>query len=304
MSKDALKRAALVLAVLVVGWGAFALFRGDLSDEPVGFTLPTVPAGDVTRIEIQSPDDTLTLALGPAGRWTVNARPASQAALDETFEALADTAYATELVARNPASHERLGVDTAGGRHVVFLSGDEVLLDLWVGDTGRDFQSRYLRLEGDSAVYLFRGRLANLLARGMDAWRDRQIASVTPDSVGAISWVHPAEGAHTVRRTGGGWQMGGAAADSSEMDRWLDELTNLRAAAFPTPAQEDSITFASPYRRLTAIGRGGDTLLALVFDSTEAGVWVRHDSGGVVWRIDQWRAERITPPESLLTVRR
>lgn len=299
MSKETLLRAVAALAVLVVGWGAVTLFRGDLSDEPVGLALPTVLLSDVTRIEIEGPDDTLALALGPEGRWTVNARPASRTALDETFQALADSVWTAELVARNPASHARLGVDTLGGRHAVFLSGDEVLLDLWVGETGRDFESRYLRLEGDSATYLFRGRLVNLLTRRIDAWRDRQIASVARDSVAALAVTTPG-GRYAARRGETAWTVDGAASDSSQMDQLLRELEDLRAAGFPTPAQEDSITFASPRRRFAALGPAGDTLLALVFDSTQAGVWVRHDSGGTVWRIDSWRAERITPPESLL----
>ena len=306
MTPETLKRALLVLGALLVGWGVFAVFRGSLSDRPVGLEVPAVPVGEVTRIDIEGPDDTLVIALdaaAPGGRWTVNGRPASQTAVEEVFQSLADTAYSTELIAESPASHERLGVDTLGGRHVVFLSGERALLDLWVGNPGRDFESAYVRREGEEATYLFRGRLASLLARRIDAWRDRHIGGVTADSVGMVTVQTPAD-RYNVQRFGDGWLMdGGVRADTGEVRRFLEELADLRAAGFPTAAQEDSISFERPRRRLTVTGAGGDTLMALVFDSTQSGVWVRHDTGGVVWRLDPWRVNRIVPPESLLAGR-
>lgn len=303
MSLTALKRAAMVLGGLVILWGGFAVFRGSLSDPPLTFELPPVPAGEVDRIEIRGPEDSLLIRLGADLRWTVNGRPGSRAAVEEVFTALADTAWRAELVARNPGSHERLGVDSLTGRRVVFRSGDRVLLDLYLGRSGRDFQSAYVRGQGDEAVYLLRGRLANLLARRMDAWRDREIVRIPADSVGGLSVRYPA-GGYTLRRTEEGWRVNGAAADSAEVRRLLEELGSLRAGGFPTAAQEDSITFADADRRLAVLDRVGDTLAALVFDSTASGVWVRHDSGGVVWRLDAWRAGRIMPPESLLVVGR
>ena len=301
MSPDTLKRALIVLGVLLVAWGAFAVFRGSLSDRPVGLELPAVDTGEITRIDIAGPDDTLAIALD-AGGWTVNGRPASRAAVEDVFQSLADTAYTTELIARSAASHERLGVDTAGGggRRVVFLSADRAVLDLRVGNPGRDFESAYVRVTGEEPTYLFRGRLASLLARGIDAWRDRHIGGVASDSVGMVT-VQTPEKRYNVQRFGDGWLMDdGVRADSNEVRRFLEELADIRAAGFPSAAQEDSISLERPRRRLTVTGLGGDTLLALVFDSTQSGVWVRHDSGGVIWRFDQWRMGRIMPPDSLL----
>lgn len=303
MSPLALKRAAIALGVLLVLWGGFAVFRGSLGEDPAQLPLPRLSASDVDRIAVTSPTDTFTLVHEVATmHWRVNGRPASRAAVQEVFDALGDTAVATELVATSPSSHDRMGVSAARGRRIRFQKGGTVLLDLTVGDPGRDYQSAYVRVENDSAVYVYRGRLVNLLARPLEGWRDREIARVVSDSVAAVEITNP-RGRYTLRRTDAGWRVGAAAPDSNEVRRLLEELQAVRGSGFPTAAQEDSIGFRRPGRRLVARSAAGAELLHLVFDSTEAGLWVRHDSGGTIWRMDAWRADRITPPESLLVKR-
>jgi hypothetical protein len=44
----------------------------------------------------------------------------------------------------------------------------------------------------------------------------------------------------------------------------------------------------------------GDTLAALVFDSTEAGYWVRYAAGGIVYRMYGWGVDDIVPAPSRL----
>lgn len=299
MSPTVLKRVALTLAVLVVLWGAFALFRGSLSDDPETLQIRTVAVGDADRIRIVSPGDTLVLRVTGTGDWRVNGLPASRTAVEDLFAATADTAYQAELIARSAGSHERLGVDSADARHVSILRGDDVLVDLFLGSPGRDFRSTYVRPVGSEPVYLFRGRLVNLLARGLDAWRDRNIADLDPAGVTDLAIETPGS-RYALTRADDGWRMGDVAADTSTVRELLGELNPLRAAGFPSEAQLDSINFDPPDRRLTVLGAGGDTLLALVFDSTAGGIWVRHDSGGVTWRLDTWRLESLAPPESLM----
>ena len=58
--------------------------------------------------------------------------------------------------------------------------------------------------------------------------------------------------------------------------------------------------FARPGRRVSVRGAGDRPLLALTFDSTASGYWVRKAEGGTVYRLDFWQADQLTPAENAL----
>lgn len=300
MSPRALLRALGALAVLLFLWGAFALFRGSISDRATGLDLPALTAADVDRIVVQAGEDTIDLRR-VGGGWQVNGRAADAGQIDQLFAALADSAASSELIARSEGSHGRLGVDGTG-RRVRFQRGGDDLLVLVVGERGRDYQTAYLRLDASSDVFMYRGSLPGLLDRDMDAWRDRRIARVVPDSVGAVV-VERGGRAARLSRAGEAWTVGGAPADSAAVGGLLRALGDVTAIGFPAAATEDSLDFERPSRRLTVLGRGGDTVLALAFDSTGTGHWARRGSDGTVFQLDFWRVNQLTPPDSALRAR-
>lgn len=298
MSAAALRRALLALVVLVAAWAAFALFRGSVSDAPVRFGLPKLTPADVDRIVITAHGDTITLARGGAG-WLANGYPAATGAVDDLIDALSDTGVTSDLVARNAASHARMGVDSTGGRRVRFFKGERALVDLVIGNSGGSYQSAYMRRAGENDVYLVRGRLAGLAGRDLDAWRDRRIAAVPADSVRTVE-VTRGSRHWTLSRTDGGWRVGSAAADSAAVARLLQGMADVSALGFATAAQADSLDLAHPKRALTVLGPASDTLLHLVFDSTAGGTWVRRGVGGPVFKLDFWRLDQLTPSDSTL----
>jgi len=297
MSAKGLIRALAGLAALLVLWAAFALFRGSMGDAAARLTLPHLTAADVDRVLVARGSEVVTLIRGAAG-WQVNGHQADGAQIEQLFRALADTGASSELLARRATSHARLGVDSAG-RRVVFAKGVDSLLSLVVGEQGRAFQTAYLRLADDDDVFLYRGALPGLLSRDEDAWRDRRIARIPPDSVNAVIVTREGRDA-ALERTDGGWTVAGQPADTAVVGRVLRALSDLAAIGFATPAQRDSLDFARPWRRLTVLGRGGDTLLALHMDSTAAGYWVRRAGPGDVFRVDFWRLDQLMPiPDAL-----
>lgn len=297
MSVTGLIRAISILAALLVLWGAFALFRGSIGDGARGLRLPVLTAADVDSVRIAQGGDTILLARSGAG-WRANGYAADASQIDQLFRALADTGSFTELLARSASSHGRLGVDTAG-RRVDFVRGGEMLLSLVVGGQGRAFQTAYVRLADDDEAFLYRGALPGLLSRDLDAWRDRVIARLPADSVDAVT-VTRAGQAVILRREADGWRVGGRPADTAAVGRLLRALSDLSAIGFATPAEAQALDFERPWRRLAAVGRGGDTLLALDMDSTAAGYWARRARSGDVFRLDFWRLDHLTPTADVL----
>ncbi len=305
MSPTALKRAAMALVILVVLWGVAALLRGSASDEIASLALPQLTAADVDRIVIERRADTVDLVKDGA-TWQVNGWEASQTNVDELFTALGEVNDGSELVARSPSSHARMGVDAASGRRFRFMRDDDTLADFTVGDrTGRGRGGAgFVRPAGEDNVYRSAARLPRLADRGVAGWRERRIAALAVETVTLVDVVRT-DGAYALARSDSGqWTVDGAAADSMAVMRVVGAFRDLQAAGFPTPEQErDSVDVSDPYRRITLRTGPADTLLSLVFDSTETGAWVQRTSGGPVYRLDRWRIDALMPADSTLRAR-
>ncbi len=296
MSAQHLKLIAAGFAVLLLLWGASELFsRG--SDTVTGsLALPPLEQGAVDTVTVVKGADSTVLAKQSSTAWTVNGHRAALDGVNELFLALRDTVR-PELVAQDSASFGRLNVDSAAGRWLRVRGGGKPLLQLIVGARGSEYQSAYLRRPGDSHVYLWRGRLAMLMDRAADDWRDKRIAALDPDSITALE-VQRGMDRYTLKRAGKTWALNGAAADSAAAARYLERLKAITAAGFPTPRAVDS-TRARATRRLTVRGVHG-VLLTLAFDSTAGGFIVRHlagvgGEGAALYRMNLWDVDGLTP---------
>jgi len=296
MSAQQLKLIAVGLIVLLLLWGGSELLsRG--SDSVTGSVqLPALSQTDVDTISVVKGTDSIVLAKQSPTAWSVNGHRAAHDAVSDLFQALADTTRA-ELVAREPASYARLGVDSAAGRWLRLSRAAKPLLELIIGARGTDFQSVYLRRPGDTQVYLWRSGLAAVVDRPLDGWRDKRIAALEPDSIVALDVARGKE-RYVVKRVGKGWTLNGQAADSAGVARYVDRLKAITAAGFAAPAAVDSAK-ARAVRRLTVRGAHG-VLLTLAFDSTASSFLVHHlagagGEGATVYRMNFWDVDGVTP---------
>ena len=219
MSSQHLKLIAIGTAVLLLLWGGSALLsRG--SDTITGsLAVPALVEAVVDTITIVKATDSIVLvkqAPPPAPVvWTVNGHRAAPDQVRDLFQALQDTVR-PELVAQDSSSFARLNVDSAAGRWLRVRGGGggggKPLLQLIVGARGSVYPSVYVRRPGDTHVYLWRGRLAQLMDRGggVDEWRDKRIAALQPDSVESVDVARGKE-RYTLTRGPKAWVLRTAA---------------------------------------------------------------------------------------------
>ncbi len=295
MSAKHLKLIAGGLVVLLLLWGGSELLsRG--SDSVTGsLALPALTQADVDTISVVSGSDSIVLAKLSATVWSVNGHRAAPDAVGEVFQALADTAR-RELVAQAPSSFARLGVDSAAGRRLRLAHAGKPLLELIIGRAG-EYQSSYVRRPGDTHVYLWRGRLASVVDRPVDGWRDKRIAALEPDSIAALDVVRGKD-RYSLKRGGKGWTLNGQATDSAAVARYLDRLKTITAVGFAAPAAVDSAK-SRAVRRL-GVRRGRDVLLTPAFDSTTSVFLVHHlagvgGEGATLYRMNFWDVDGLTP---------
>jgi hypothetical protein len=253
----------------------------------------------VDTIVLTRATDTVILARKDSTTWTANGFPASVPAINDLLGALADTTAGSELVAERRASQAGLGVDSAGGTRMRVKSRGKTLLELVAGHRSADFSGGYARLPDQERTYLVHGRLVETATRPADDWRDHRIAEVQGDSVGSIEVSRGAK-RYTLERKGSGWALSTGTADSSRVAGFLSAYRRVEAGGFATPAQADSARFNPPDRRVRLSRRDGMPLLTLVFDSTAGGMWVRSDTGKIVYRVDSYIADQLAPADSAL----
>jgi hypothetical protein len=305
MTAKQLLRLAVILAVLLVLWGAAALARRREAAPPGrdGFRLPPNASSAADTVTLVRPGDTAVLARKDTSAWTVNGHPAAPQAVADLIAALADTAPASELVAGRKASHAALGVDSARGTRVRVRGGGRTLADFVVGRRSPDFSGGYLRRADQDSTYLMSGRLVEVLSRRSDEWRDHRIAAVADDSVAAIEISRGAR-RYALRRAGTGWTLSpGGAADSASAAALVAAYHAVEASGFASAAQADSAQFGRPDRRTRLLRKDGTPLLTLLMDSTAAGFWIRPDSGTTIYKIDSFTADRLAPADSALRAR-
>ncbi|MEE8250810.1 MAG: DUF4340 domain-containing protein [Gemmatimonadales bacterium] len=299
MNTAQLKRIVVVFVVVLLLWGTLEIVGKARDERETVSLLPAIERNDLDLVRIERESDTVELRLS-ADSWTVNGYAASSDAVRELFDAVLEPVDG-ELIATGAGVHVRMGVDSVTGKRLEFRSGEQLVAGVIFGKRGRGFNTSYVRPVDELSVYQYNGRLTSLVDRRIEDWRDKVIVQVEADSVGRVA-VRRGRERFSVERVDGGWRLNSTEeADSAAVARMLERYGSVTASGFPTEAQADSVDFRRPDRAITLLGLTGDTLAALLLDSTQAGFWVRHASGGTVYKILQWAADQLVPADSTLT---
>jgi hypothetical protein len=295
MSERALK--ALVVAVAGLGliWLAVSFLPG-------GGGGPTGPSGTlatffdgvtpeaVSNLRIQGPEGSEEVGLRrEGGEWKVNGFRADSATVARFWEAI-ESAEVGDLVASNPANHARMGVspDSAWRMELELAGGPRSIL---VGSPGSRYGTAFVRLPEEDQVYLLTGNLRSQVARPLDDWRNKRVASVDTTAVWRIE-VEREEDGFSLERADSLWALGdGGDANPSSVRGILGEMARLDATGF----HEEGDSLPSLEATVRAVGQGGEVYLTLEIGSGEGDRWARAEGDSIIYRLPSWRVSRILP---------
>jgi hypothetical protein len=300
MSSKQLMRLVVALVVALGLWAGFAFTRHARTDHDAGLSLARIDTSAVDTMAFVTGTDSIVAVRGPAGAWRVNGHPASTSMVNQALAALVDTANWSELAAQSRASQAAMGVSADSGQRVHITASRGPGLDLVTGHQTSDYSGIFVRRPADSAVYALHGPLSQAVGHSLSDWRDRTVTTVVPDSVARIEIEH--RGAHyALIRSGTTWRLAdGATADSAAVAQLLQRFHPLMATGFATAAQADSLHFGHPVARVRLYAGSASPVSALAFDSTNANVWVRADTGQTVYTLDTWTLGGLVPSEQSL----
>lgn len=296
MSERALKRLVGALAVVFALWiVAYLITRGGGSiDAPsdVGAAFDGLNETSVTMVRFIHPSDTVELRREPDG-WRVNGFRADSGSVARFFEA-ASAAEANDLVATNPANHERMGVAGDSANSVQIEIGGETRTVL-VGNTGPRPATAYARMPDEDDVYLLEGGLRAHVVRNLDDWRNRRMVSIDTSLVSRIA-VQRNDDDYAVVRGDSAWTFeDGSPVGERGVENLLQQFGGaLVAAGFV--ADGDSLAALPQSGSTTAYSESGDVLAQVTIGSGSGELWAMAAGDSVRYRIATFRADLIAPP--------
>lgn len=301
MSERALKRLVGALAVVFGLWlVAYLVTRGGGSiDAPSEITavFDGVDTASVTAVRFIHPTDTVELRR-EGDEWRVNGFRADSGSVARFFESVGE-AGGGDLVATNPANHERMGVAGDSLRTLEIDVGGETRT-LLIGNAGPRFSTAYARRPGSDNVFLLEGGLRTDVVRRLDDWRNRRMLAIDTSLVRRVAVDREGEG-YTVVRGDSAWTFeDGSPVVDAQIQNVLQQLGgSLVAAGFVSDG--DSLAALPPAGSLVAYGASGDVLAEVTVGSGTGERWATVAGDSVRYRIASFRANLVTPPLESMT---
>ncbi len=292
-----MNRIGLLIAALLVLIGV-AWLSGVFDSE---YSTVAVPEWDLDRDRIErfslaSPSDTVTIAR-EEGSWSMVAPV--EGAVDSVklngFLGEVEELTFASVVSTNPDRHGRYGVDSSASSIAMRVDGDDRVL--FVGNTGADYRTVYVRVAGDDRVFATRGRVT--VDAKSDSWRDRTIINVPRDEVTRVEVVQ-SDVSFAVMRDGGAWlwrsNQEEVPADSSAASRWIRRFAPLKGDRFGETDTFDQGTLAG---RLSFTTLGGSTV-ALEIRETDTELLARKPGSNDILSLSLGLKPSVLPdPETL-----
>jgi len=273
-----------IVSFLSSGGGSIAA-SGEIADffEELG-------EASIDGVRIAGPDGEVELARA-GGDWTANGFPADSGAISRLLGVLGELAVG-DLVATNPANHDRMGVSVDSAVSVDFdVGGDS--RSILVGRQGRRYATSYVRLPGEDEVYLLEGDLRIQVLRRLDDWRDRKMASIDSAAVSRIEIERDGD-AYTMVRGDSAWTFeGGGVVNPFAVVGVLSELSSLMASGFL--ADSDSIAVLEQGGTTVAYSDTGEVLAEITIGSGSGDRWARTVTADYLYRVSSFRVGRVAP---------
>jgi len=301
MSERALKQLVGALAVVVVLWLAASLISrggGSIDDTTdIASAFDGVDETTLTAARFIHPSDTVELRRETEG-WKVNGFRADSGSVSRFFQAIEES-EAGDLVATNPANHERMGVAGDSVRTIEIDVGGETR-SLIVGNSGPRAATAYARRPGDDAVYLLEGGLRGHLTRDLEGWRNRRMMAIDTSQVARIVVERDGD-AFTLVRGDSTWTLEGNGEAAEQPVRSILQELGGQMVAVGFVAEDDSIGAQPVGGTTVAYSESGDVLAEVTVGSGTGERWAMAAGDSVRYRIASFRANLIVPTREAVT---
>ena len=239
----------VLIALIVIGVAGLVLrlIAAGSSELTLEGILPVSP-DVIDRVTIATPMGSEARLEKTNDIWQIEREDAFVPKLNQLWTASTDIDGA-QLVARNPASHARMGVQEGQGINVAFWLGEFKQEEFIVGKWAEDVRLCYLRKPARAEVYAIPCPFGNIFDSNADGWRNPVIASIPRDAIESIEFEYPGQD-FVLRRVERGWAA--ETADTSEpanvfaVNAVLGTLEGFIAGGFAPESETEGLDFIGP----------------------------------------------------------
>jgi len=289
----------LVLAIVLLGRKEEAVLTSSAE-----LLFPGFDATKATKIAVKTKDKDVALEKKD-GVWVIAGEgfKADEEAVKNLLDRVKEVEVA-DVASTNPESAKLFEVDK-GGEHTVEVqlsAGATSLAHFFVGKSGPDFSSNYVRLDGSDRAVRAASRMREAFDRGARGWRDRVIFNILPDNVAAVSLTSPELTAELVAAGDGDkrtWTLSLAGttspADTDAARGMVETLATLHTDDFAAATVSVADAALEPPSR-TAVMKlkdGSSHTLDFGKDSEDGRVYVRADALPTIYLLGKYRINQV-----------
>jgi|GEM_PF-416423 len=298
----------LILFVVLV----FLLLIAYLLERPRGTIQPlslfpdfTIDAASLIHIHNRGNKDEAPVTLVKSGQdWKIENEqgfPADSELVKKALESISELKKANNVVSQNPENQKLYEVDPNQGIEVkVSDAKKKNLANFFVGKTGPDFMSTYIRKADSNEVLLCEGyHLRSAFSRTAKNWYDLNICKFTPEEITKIE-IAEAGRKLTLKKDKENWQLidpnqQQARAKKNLADDMANTLSRLRAIdllrAEPDKLAEYQLN--PPARQLTVfLTDGTDKKISIGKKNDQNQYYVKAEKD-VIYLVAQYHVDRL-----------
>ena len=262
------RQVGLVLALLL-GVALAGLVLRVVSEASAPSTLSGIfPVAEevVDQVLIQSAEGEARL-IKTDDEWRIGIHKAFELRLAGLWS-VAELLRQSQLVAEEPAHHERLGVDPQNAVRVSFYKGESPVEELLIGHWSPQAGLAYVRRPVDDAVFSMPVNLPGVFESNPNAWRNPVVVDLQPEQINTVTLMYP-DSRIALELEEAGWAVvtpdGRDAGDAAKVQALLQFFAPLLTDDFPSDREARDVSFAEPDAAIEIISTGDRPFVVISF---------------------------------------
>jgi len=149
------------------------------------------------------------------------------------------------VVATEKDRWEQFEVTDSLGTRVKLFNGTDLLADVVLGKFSFSQPRKmntYVRLADDKEIYGVDGMIGMSFNRNLDSFRDKTIIKSTKTDWVKLTYSYPADSSFTLEKVNDKWMIGGMAADSASVAKYINSIARLTESKFAETKPVSSVT--------------------------------------------------------------
>ncbi len=260
----------------------------------------------VDFVTIRDGADTVELKRGDE-RWMISSDSDFPANREGVSRLLAESAGFTtaNVASRKPEKYAKFEVDSAAAVEVVLLAEGDTTAHFFVGKTGPDRTSNFVRAAGRDEVFLEAGRVKSAFQKPANSWRNRLVMELETDEIRTLEVVRREDRLLFESDQEGNWSVvepKGYTPVNALVVAMSRVLSRLTASGFPDEGDSTGTGLDEPEITVNATLFNGTvyTLEIGAEQEGKGGRFVRKKGDDVVYIVPSSRLNNFTRPASEL----